>query len=350
MNSNLLFHFQKLPAGKSLASFAFILLIVLAANPLTSKAQQIHTIVDIDSVRVGDTINLSVVIEGNYTLQEYPDADSFSDDLELMNLQRFQAAANRDSIVYSLQSFGVEDFVIEPLEFSISTSDTDTTLRTNRVPIYFKSTLASEDEELRPLKPIFEFARSFWPYLLGGLILILLGLAIARYLKERAKRDTFIPESFKEQSFVNPLEQLEKDVMHLQSGASPTNREEFEKFYVQLADSIRLYLKRVYDFPALEMTTGEIIKELQRERASSDLIRDVKLVLRDADMVKFAKFNPASDQVSEAIQTGVDFLETARSVDSDRVEYLQFLHTEEQESLRQVHDEEQKKLKEEFEQ
>ena len=323
---------------------------VLAANPLTSNAQQIHTLVDADSVRVGDTINLSVVIEGNFSLQEYPDADSFSDDLELVNLQRFQAAANRDSLVYSLQFFGVEDFVIEPLEFGITTSETDTTLRTNRVPIYFKSTLASEEEELRPLKPIFDFARSFWPYLLGGLILILLGIAIARYLKERAQRETFLPESFKEQSFINPLDQLEKDIMHLQSGVTPSNREEFEKFYVQLADSIRLYLKRVYDFPALEMTTGEIIKELQRERASSDLIRDVKLVLRDADMVKFAKFNPASDQVSEAIQTGVDFLETARAVDSDRVEYLEFLHNEKQESLRQLHNKEQQKLKEEFEQ
>lgn len=350
MNSNLFFHFPKLPARKSLAYFAFILLTVFAANPLSSNAQQIHTLVDVDSVRVGDTINLSVVIEGNYSLQEYPDADSFSDDLELVNLQRFQAAANRDSLVYSLQFFGVEDFVIEPLEFGITTSETDTTLRTNRVPIYFKSTLASEEEELRPLKPIFDFARSFWPYILGGLILILLGFAIVRYLKERAKRDTFMPESFQVQSFINPLEQLEKDIMHLQSGTSPSNREEFEKFYVQLADSIRLYLKRVYDFPALEMTTGEIITKLQRERASSDLVRDVKLVLRDADMVKFAKFNPASDQVSEAIQTGVDFLDTARAVDSNRVEYLEFLHNEEQESLRQVHNEEQKKLKEEFEQ
>jgi hypothetical protein len=328
----------------------FVCLLLIAISPLSAGAQSIITIVDVDSVRVGDTINLSVVLEGNYTLQEYPDEEAFSEDLELQNRQRFQAAANRDSIVYSLQYFGVEDLVIDPLEFNISTSEGDTTLITSRVPLYFKSTLASENEELRPLKPIFDFARSFWPYLLGGLILIVLGFAIARYLKEQAKRDTFVPESFKEQSFVNPLEQLEKDIMHLRSGASPTNREEFEKFYVQLADSIRLYLKRVYDFPALEMTTGEIIKELQRERASSDLIRDVKMVLRDADMVKFAKFNPASDQVSEAIQTGVDFLETARSVDSDRVEYLEFLHNEEQESLRQQHEDEQQKLKEEFEQ
>ena len=313
-------------------------------------AQQIHTIVNVDSVRVGDTINLSVLLEGNYSLQEYPDAEAFSEDLELQNRQRFQTAANRDSIVYSLQYFGVEDIVIEPLEFIISTTDRDTTLLTSRVPLYFKTTIASQEEELRPLKPIFDFARSFWPYILGGVILILLGIAIVRYLKERAKQDTFVPRSFEEKPFVNPLDQLERDIMSLQSGSLPANREEFEKFYVQLADSIRLYLKRVYDFPALEMTTRETVTELQRERASSELIRDVKNVLHDADMVKFAKFNPASDQVSEAIQSGIDFIETARAVDIDRVEYLEYQHNEEQETLRQIHIEEQQKLREEFEQ
>ncbi|WP_340103779.1 hypothetical protein [Rhodohalobacter sp. 8-1] len=323
---------------------------MIPVGPGLIHAQQIHTIVDADSVRVGDMINVSVVLEGNYSLQSYPDSTDFSDELELLSRERYQAAANRDSIVYRLQYFGVEDLVIDPLEFNLRVSNRDTTLRTSRIPLFFKSTLTSQEEELRPLKPIFDFARSYWPFILLGILLIILGVAIARYLKERAKRDTFIPETFREEEFINPLDELEKDIVALQSGPSPSDRDEFEAFYVRLADSIRRYLKRVYDFPALEMTTGEIIRELQRERASSELIRDVKKVLRDADMVKFAKFNPASDQVSDAIRTGLDFLETARSVDIDRVEYLEYQHNEEQEALRQTHIEEQQELKQEFEQ
>lgn len=325
-----------------------MLFLLISIQPKSSHAQNIHTIVDADSVRVGDTVNLSVVIEGNYTLQSYPDAEAFSEDLELLNRQRYQATSSRDSIVYTLQYFGVEDIVIDPLEFDIRSSEVDTTLRSNRVPLFFKTTLTSEEESLRPLKPIFDFARSYWPYILGGILLLILGHLVTRYLKEQAKRDTFIPQPYREKKFINPLVELEKHIMDLQSGTAPTNEEEFEKFYVRLADAIRLYLKRVYEFPALEMTTGEIIRELQRQRASAELIRDVKKVLRDADMVKFAKFNPASDQVSEAIQTGVDFLETARTVDTERVEYLEHQHNEEQKSLRQKHEEEQEQLKQEF--
>lgn len=322
--------------------------ILMSFHFVSANAQQIHTIVDADSVQVGDTINLSVVLEGNYMLQDYADAEVFPEDIELLNRQRFQTSANRDSIVYSLQYFGVEDLTLDPLQFNVRISDRDTTLRSNRVPLFFKSALTPEEEELRPLKPIFDFTRSYWLYILGVLLLIVLGYLITRYLKEQAKRDTFIQQPFQEKEFINPLTELEKHIMELQSGTAPTNEEEFERFYVRLSDAIRLYLKRVYEFPALEMTSGEIIKELQRQRASSDLIRDVKKVLHDADMVKFAKFNPASDQVSEAIKTGVDFLETAQTVDMDRVEYLEHQHDEEQKSQRQKHAEEQEQLKQEF--
>lgn len=316
---------------------------------MSAHAQQVLTIVDSDSIRVGDTINLSIVLEGNYTLRDYPEAEAFPEDVDMLNRQRFQFEARRDSIVYTLQYFGVEDLTIDPLEFAVTTAEQDTVVRSSRVPLYFKSTLASNEEELRPLKPIFDFARSYWPIILGVALLILLGFLLVKYLRERSRQEMFIPESFRETDFINPLDELEEDIVALRSAKQPTNREEFETFYVRLADSIRRYLKRVYDLPALEMTTREIITELQRERASSELIRDVKNVLRDADMVKFAKFNPASDQVTDAIQTGVDFLETARTMDSDRVEYLEFLHKEEQDNLRQQHEEKQEQLKKEFE-
>lgn len=332
----------------SLSRFFLFISVLLAATPLT--AQQIQTFADTDSVRVGDTINLSVVIEGKDTLISYPDSSAFSEDLELQNRQRFQVTSQRDSIVYSLQYFGVEDIVIDPLPFEVRAGDRDTTLQSNRVPLFFKTTLAEEEESLRPFKPIFEFARNYWPYIIGLILVLIAGYLIYRYVKERARKDTYIPEPFEKKPFINPLDELEKAILSLQSGTHPTDEKEFEIFYVKLADAIRTYLKRVYDFPALEMTTREIITELQKQRASADLIKKVRKVLNDADMVKFAKFNPASDQVSDAIHTGVDFLETAKTIDSERIQYLEHLHNEEQESKRAEHEKEQNIQKQEFEQ
>lgn len=312
----------------------------------SAQAQQIHTFVDTDSLQVGDQFTLSIVLQGNYVLQNYPDADDFHDDIEMQNRQRFQVAANRDSVVYTLQFFSLEDIIIDRLQFELQ----DTTLQSSRVPLFFKTTLAEDDAELRPFKPIFDFARSYWPWILALLLIAAAGYFLYKKLRERAKQDTYIPAPFSVEPFIDPLQELEKSVQAIASEPPPVNEKEFEQFYIRLGDAIRLYLKRVYEFPALEMTSGEIVRKLQELRASSDLIKKVKKVLYDADMVKFAKFNPASDQVSDAIKTGSDFVETARTIDSERIEYLKHLHNEEQKELQKEHELQEQKRKQEFEQ
>jgi len=323
------------------------IVLLLTVSPL--PAQQLHTFVDSDSLRVGDPLTLSIVIEGNYTLQEYPNTDDFPEELELQNRQRFQVTATRDSIVYNLQFFSLEDIVLDRLNFQLQVDQRDTTLQSSRVPLFFKTTLAEEDDELRPFKPIFDFARSYWIWILLAVLLFILGYYLFTLIKKRTQKNVYIPRPFDSTPFLNPLHELEQSMKEISSQPPPMNEKEFEQFYVQLADAIRLYLKRVYDVPALEMTSGEIIRKLQELRAPSDLIRKVKKVLNDADMVKFAKFNPASDQVSDALKTGTDFMETARMIDSERIEYLEHQHTEKQKELKAEHEKKELKRKQEFE-
>lgn len=312
------------------------------------NAQQLHTFVDRDSVRVGDTFSVSIVLEGNYDLLTYPDRDSFKDELEMLNRQRFQVSAGRDSIVYTLQFFGVDDILIDPMDFEFRVGQQDTTLQSARVPVFFKTTLAEEDDQLRPMKPIFDFARSYWPFFIGFIIIAIIAYLIYRLLKDRAQQETFIATPYRAETFLNPLDELEKTIHHIAAQPAPMNEKEFEQFYIQLGDAIRLYLKRVYEFPALEMTSGEIIRKLQELRASADLIKKVKKVLYEADMVKFAKFNPASDQVADAIKTGTDFVVTAQTIDTERIEYLEHQFNEEQEKRKAEHELKEQKRKQEF--
>lgn len=323
--------------------------LVLSISGLVN-AQQLHTFVDRDSVRVGDTFSVSMVLEGNYNLLAYPDSDAFNEELELLNRQRFQVSAGRDSIVYTLQFFGVEDIIIEPMDFDLQVGQQDTTMQSGSVPVFFKTTLAEEDDQLRPLKPIFDFARAYWPFLLAFTLIAIIAYLVYRLLKERAQQETFIPTPYRVQAFVNPLDELEKTIHHIASQPAPMNEKEFEQFYIQLGDAIRLYLKRVYEFPALEMTSGEIVRKLQELRASADLIKKVKKVLYEADMVKFAKFNPASGQVADAIKTGTDFVVTARAIDTERIDYLEHQFDEGQKKLKADHELKEQKRKQEFEQ
>lgn len=305
----------------------FLALFVLVCLSISSlSAQQVRTFVDTDSLQVGDTFNYSIVINGDYELVEYPNEDHFGDDLEMLSRQRFQISSRRDSIVYQLQFFDVEDSIIPEQQISLIVDEEDTTLTTPEIPLYFKTTLAEDDETFRPFKPIYEFAVDRWPYILGFILFLIAAWFLYRYIQNQKKKEPIPTPIFKRTRYVNPLVVLENSLQELKNEPPRKTEEEFDEFYIQLGDAIRLYLKRVYQFPALEMTSGEILNELKKNRASFDLIQSTKKVLFEADMVKFANFTPGNEQVRGAIKTADEFLNTAKTVDIEKITYSEYKH------------------------
>jgi hypothetical protein len=291
------------------------------------NAQQVLTFTDKDSVKVGDIFELTYVVEGNYSSLNYPTQDEFEDDLEVISRQRFQVAGNRDSLVYRIQFFATGDIVISPKEITVIQNNSESTIRTAPVPLYFKSVLAETDEEFRPLKPIFDFARSAWPVILLLIIFALITYLAYRWHQTRelqpAPAQKIIPEPF-----VNPLDRLKESLNQLPKSTSLEEKKEFEKYYIELGDAIRLYIKRVYDFPALEMTTREITVSLQKEMASSPIIKITRSVLNEADMVKFANFKPDTVQAENILKKALEFVSVAEVSDREKIEYMKFKHEE----------------------
>lgn len=279
---------------------------------------------DVDSLEVGDVFNYSVVVNGNYDSLTYPAADTFDGDLEVLSRERFQVTNQRDSLVYRMQFFGVEDLVIPQKEITLHFSEApDTSLFTNQVPIFFKTTLSAEDQEFRPFKPIFDFARDLWPFLLAAVLACIIGYLIYRWYRSRDSEPEPQPVELPA-PFVNPVTELEHTISNLPGVETLQTREDYETFYIRLGDAIRYYLKRVYEIPALEMTTREIRLGLQKEMASSKIISITRQVLNEADIVKFANFQPGKEQAQQVLQTALHFIETAKIQDSQQIKYLKY--------------------------
>lgn len=301
----------------------FIIAVLVISHPVA--AQQVHIYVDADSVEVGEVFSYTIVFDSPFTNVVYPGEQSFEEpeNLEFVSRDRYQVTETRDSLVYRLQYFGTENFTIPRKEIRVTDADRDTTVYTTPVPLFFKTTLAEGDEEFRPLKPIFDFARAWWPWLLALLLLAVGGYYISRWYKTRKPRPE--PEPVPEPiPFYSPIVELRETIQNLPLPATLTNREDFEDYYIELGDAIRRYLKRVYDFPALEMTTREIDLELKKELASEDIISITRKVLNEADMVKFANFQPTEEMATSVLQKGKQFLETARVVNREQIHYMKY--------------------------
>ncbi|PTM20822.1 MAG: hypothetical protein DA446_01265 [Bacteroidetes bacterium] len=288
-------------------------------------AQQIITYLDRDSVRIGDTFQISYVVKGTYDRLFYPDETTFEGDPIVLKVERFRESSSTDSLVYTLQYFQNEDVIIPAQPITLRSGDSDTTIYTNRIPVFFKSSLQDSVSQFRPMKENYAFSSGILPYLF--LLLIPLLGAILFWLKHK-KRSSLQPKqrNYLGTEFEDPLILLKREIRELRTHKDIRSHDQADQFYVQLGDSIRRYIKRVYDFPALEMTSGEIVRGLVDHYASSSVIEKTRRVLMEADMVKFAKMTPEEESILSALHVADEFIDTVERDDSARLEELRLKH------------------------
>lgn len=293
------------------------------------QAQQVRDYLAADSLKVGDQFDFTITLNKDklYDAIQFPDSADFPSTVEVVQRKHYKLTEYRDSVVYKLQFFGTEDQRLESLPISLIAADDTTTLYTTPALLRFATVLNDEQAEFKPLKPIYQFTQAWWPWILGAAIVF--GLLFWGYLRskkfepQRREKPTPIAPP---PAFENPLHKLEQDIALLKNSDLLQQKRDFDAFYVKLGDTIREYLERVYAFPALESTTGEIIQEMRSNAADNQMLAATRTVLQEADMVKFAKFEPTLDQAYKAVSKAEQFIERAQQLDRSRIESMKRSH------------------------
>ena len=78
-------------------------------------------------------------------------------------------------------------------------------------------------------------------------------------------------------------------------------RELFKEFYSELITIFKSYLNESYSWTTTEMTSNELMKQMSSVELSSSEQEMLRLVLTEADLSKFAKYTPSSDNARLAL-------------------------------------------------
>lgn len=78
-------------------------------------------------------------------------------------------------------------------------------------------------------------------------------------------------------------------------------QELFKEFYSELITIFKFYLNESYSWTATEMTSNELMKQMSSVELSSSEQEMLRLVLTEADLSKFAKYTPSSDNARLAL-------------------------------------------------
>lgn len=84
-----------------------------------------------------------------------------------------------------------------------------------------------------------------------------------------------------------------------------------KEYYTELTDALREYMNRRFDFNATEMTTSEIVENLLRV-CDKESIKELHELLVMADLVKFAKYEPAMNENDRNIVNAIEFVNNTK--------------------------------------
>lgn len=168
------------------------------------------------------------------------------------------------------------------------------------VPIPIDSAaMAQGVRDLKPQKSLsFKFGEVSG-YASWGVVVILVLAAIIWWVRrELARRGKKLTDIFK------PAPPLPPHVVAIRALEALHHRKlwqngNFKAYYSELTDILRTYLAGRYGIGAMEMTSDEIIealRSLSEEELPKKPSMELTAILRDADLVKFAKFEPEAEQ------------------------------------------------------
>jgi len=94
-----------------------------------------------------------------------------------------------------------------------------------------------------------------------------------------------------------------------------------KEYYTELTDVIRVYIERVFEINAMEMTSEEILDTLRyMRREKKETYEKLQNILRTSDLVKFAKWQPLPDESEKSLKDAFVFVEKTKPEEKTETE------------------------------
>lgn len=158
-------------------------------------------------------------------------------------------------------------------------------------------TLKQKMYDIKGIVPVKE-SSDWWIYVLIVLAIAAIGYFVYRYIQKRQNKN------IDELAFKTPIEKATILLNSLEK-KELWQRGEVKTYYSELTDIARNYIEEAIHIPAMESTTSELIVALRaassknKIKLTPETAQNLERVLKQADLVKFAKSKPLDFEITE---------------------------------------------------
>ena len=291
----------------------------------TDHAPAIEVIVNPPTPQVGDRVRVTWVFRyrTHDRVEFEPDAVALQQPAIELEYAREQPERDRSvhgerdgrlrsEVVVALQPFRSGDVVIRPMSARVNTGDEIARICTPEVRFRVRSVFGNashpQPRDITRPEDVRRDALTFRHISLGLDVLfvaVVSALAIAGWLSRRPK-------------IVPPPPPPRHPYYIAREGLEVLRRGDLlargltKDYYDAVSDVMRRYLGGVRGFDAIEMTSDEILAHLRKHPLVGVTFVEVENLLRECDLVKFARYVPAHEDSDEILAAAISLVERGR--------------------------------------
>lgn len=305
-----------------------MLFLALLLSAVTAFPQEVIVTAELDSTRIiiGDHLKMHLSVtapsQKSITIQPYEQWQLAN--CEIVAVKPLTTNLKGEKTIYEQEatfiSFDTGVAAVAPI--LVFESDTIPVGRTELLRFYvdslpvfvdttqafkdIKAPLDGEDIEILPD----ERAKSNWKKVLLIILLVLLVFAAAgyvywKYVRNylRNKKVAEVKHKLKENAGLVALNNLKslKAKKLWQKG-------QVKDYYSELTDIIRTYIDSQWDVNAMEMVTAEIMEAVDNLDVDDEQMRELRVLLERADLVKYAKEQPIVEENEVSYKKACEFV------------------------------------------
>ena len=199
---------------------------------------------------------------------------------------------------YGLTQFDSGRYVIPSIKIFINSKPFLTDSLLVEVANVQVDTLKQKMFDIKDIAPADKLIGDWWKYLLLVAFILGIGAFIYWFIKKRQEK------KLQEEIYKTPIEKATSLLDTLEK-KELWQKGEIKAYYSELTDIARNYIEEAIEIPAMESTTSELIQGLRaasvkkKMTLSQEIIENLERVLKQADLVKFAKSKPLDFEITE---------------------------------------------------
>lgn len=159
-------------------------------------------------------------------------------------------------------------------------------------------TLQQKMYDIKDISSVDEGMGNWWIYTLIVLAILGIGAFVYWYVKKRQLK------KIEEEVYKTPIEKATSLLNNLEQ-KELVQKGEIKEYYSELTDIARNYIEEAIHIPAMESTTSELIAAIREASTKKKMtltpetVENLERVLRQADLVKFAKSKPLDFEITD---------------------------------------------------